>query len=631
MKRVLPLFLIVSLLACFCLQFSAAAEDPGYTITDYHFEGTLQANNVMHVRETLDVDFNEPSHGIIRSVSNIITFDTSLYGGDAVYRYKAEIENLSVKGAPFTKSDTTDYTNIRIGDKNRTVTGRQQYIITYNYVMPDDRLTDYDFIFYSVLGSEVTAQVEHFSFYVTFEKPLPDDTVQNFRLFSGRFGSIYNTRDVVYTADASHAEGEAASLRPGDAITLFAPIEGVYFVNARKPSVIPGMLFSALSIALGLFYLFKALLTPHDRTRATAVEFYPPAGISSAEAGYILSGNVTDTIMLSLIPYWAGKGYLTVEESEGEKIFLTLTKVTDLPASAPEYERTLFNAMFKPGVRDTFVCETDSGYSFVTQLDKAKNQLAGLFKGERALLQNVRTAKIAVIAVNLAYFLLLTFCGAISLVDNATCGLYSLFTLGTIGSWSVRRNCKFRRNAGETVVFAIVSILLIVIAAFGSYVCASEDCLFPPAVIFASFVPVALFNLFAGRMICQTAYSRSVTEKLEGFRNFIKTAELSRLNLLMHDNPVYYYDIVPYAMAFDLMDSWAGHFETFTPEQPYWYYCNMHSWDYHHMKTAMFSGLSRPVSHTRSTHAASSSSSSSSGGGGGYSGGGGGGGGVSRW
>ncbi|MBQ7486825.1 MAG: hypothetical protein IJT77_04995, partial [Clostridia bacterium] len=94
MKRVLPLFLIVSLLACFCLQFSAAAEDLGYTITDYHFEGTLQANNVMQVRETLDVDFNEPSHGIIRSVSNIITFDTSLYGGDAVYRYKAEIENL---------------------------------------------------------------------------------------------------------------------------------------------------------------------------------------------------------------------------------------------------------------------------------------------------------------------------------------------------------------------------------------------------------------------------------------------------------------------------------------------------------------------------------------------------------
>ena len=631
------LFLLPLLLLC-CMLSAAAAEDPGYTIRDYHFEGLLQPDNVMQVQETLVVDFAEPSHGIIRNISNIITFDTSLYGGTDTNHYKAKVERLSVDGAPFSLSGSTDYTEVRIGDKKKEVTGQQQYMISYNYAMPDDRISDYDILFYSVLGSEVTAKVDHFSFNVTFQKPLPDEAVENFSLFSGRFGNIYNTRDVVYTIDANHVEGEVSGLQPGDAVTLFAPVPGSYFEGARKPSAIPGMLFAALSIALGLSALLKALFTHHEKVEPV-VGFYPPEGMSSAEAGYILSGKATDSVILSLVPYWAGKGFLTAEESQAQTgkfvkhdtIALTLTKMSDLPVSAPQHEKTLFDAIFTPGVRDTFVCETDSTYSFVQKLDEARSQLAALFSGDRALLKNVEPAWISVITVNIAYFLLLTFCGAISPLENVLYGLYSLFPLGTLGILSVSRGCKPKKNIGGTILFVIGAVFLLGISGGTSYICAFEDCLLPPKVILAAFTAVALFNLFVGRMICPSDYKLSVAGQLEGFREFIKSADASRIQLLFHDNPVYYYDIMPYAMAFDLMDEWSCHFETYDMEPPYWYYGYMGRWNHRYMHRAMHEGLRNPVSHTRSEHASSSSSSSSHGGGGGYSGGGGGGGGVSRW
>ena len=46
-----------------------------------------------------------------------------------------------------------------------------------------------------------------------------------------------------------------------------------------------------------------------------------------------------------------------------------------------------------------------------------------------------------------------------------------------------------------------------------------------------------------------------------GFRNFIETAEVDKINELVEENPSYFYDILPYAYVFKLTDKWVKKFE----------------------------------------------------------------------
>ena len=109
--------------------------------------------------------------------------------------------------------------------------------------------------------------------------------------------------------------------------------------------------------------------------------------------------------------------------------------------------------------------------------------------------------------------------------------------------------------------------------------------------------------------------------KLEGFKEFLETAEKEKLEALVHDNPTYFYDILPYAYVLGVSDTWMKKFETISLEAPDWYYGS------HAFTVATFSTFMSSAMATASTSMSSSPSSS----GGGSSGGGSGGGGGGSW
>jgi uncharacterized membrane protein YgcG len=127
------------------------------------------------------------------------------------------------------------------------------------------------------------------------------------------------------------------------------------------------------------------------------------------------------------------------------------------------------------------------------------------------------------------------------------------------------------------------------------------------------------------------AYSDTL-DQLTGFRDFILNAEKDRLELLLKDNPQYYYDVLPYANVLGVSDIWMHKFDSLKVEPPYWYYSNRpfnillfnshFRSSMNHISTTM---VSRPAPQ------GSSGGGFGGGGGGGFSGGGfGGGGGHSR-
>jgi uncharacterized membrane protein YgcG len=143
----------------------------------------------------------------------------------------------------------------------------------------------------------------------------------------------------------------------------------------------------------------------------------------------------------------------------------------------------------------------------------------------------------------------------------------------------------------------------------------------------------------------KTEYYTHMLGRIRGFANFIKTAELDRIKMLVDENPAYFFDILPYAWAMGLTSEWAEKFDRLGlgARPPQWYsgYDPGMAFTYMFMANSI-SRSSRGIEAAMArSQAASRASSRGSGGGfsggggfssgGGFSGGGFGGGGGGRW
>ena len=65
----------------------------------------------------------------------------------------------------------------------------------------------------------------------------------------------------------------------------------------------------------------------------------------------------------------------------------------------------------------------------------------------------------------------------------------------------------------------------------------------------------------------KTEYGEKITAQVQGFRNFLITAEKSKLEALVSENPNYFYSILPYTYALNVSKKWIKKFENIpTPE-----------------------------------------------------------------
>ena len=130
----------------------------------------------------------------------------------------------------------------------------------------------------------------------------------------------------------------------------------------------------------------------------------------------------------------------------------------------------------------------------------------------------------------------------------------------------------------------------------------------------------------------RTDLGTSYLGKIIGLKHFIEVAEKDRLEMLVHDDPTYFYKILPYAYVLNVSDVWSKKFESIAIEQPSWY-----AGPNTHFNTFLFmNSFNRTLSSmnqvmTTIPQRSGSGGGGFSGGGGGFSGGGFGGGGGGSW
>jgi uncharacterized membrane protein YgcG len=633
MKKYL-LFPLILVLACVVLLIptTAKAAVDDYTLfKNYDVNIVVQENNVLDVTETMTAYFDPGTyhHGIIREIPARLEMNTD----EGYKKYNIVVSDISVPGYQTKITRDNNYVNIRIGDPDTYASGEVKYTIKYKYDIGDDKIKAFDFLYFNIIGTEWNADIEKATFTVTLPKSFDASKVWT---YAGARGA---TRDVDFRVDGNVITGAALEpLGRYEGITLEVRLPEGYFTGVRTapPFELALYIFMGVLVILA-FILF--LLFGIDKKVYPTVEFYAPDHLTSAEVGYIIDGNVDNKDVVSLIIYWADKGCLRIEEPK--KGDITLIKLKDIPADSKKYEASLFYGLFRGGDR----VRIDSlKTTFYTTMQAVKAELADSFSNEK---RRVFTKKSMKAQGWVSFFTALPFAATIFyaiynntyefMVSGIMAAVALIIVLPAIFSVvSLLRN--WRSTPHEKRVGKLIWRLILLALVFFVYWLVSQVFEMPGGLAWAGMIATLLIAWVSVFIRKRTDIGAEWTGKLIGLQNFIEKAEKDRIELLVQENPSYFYNILPFAYVLGVTEKWAKNFEQIglQPEPPGWYsgYYGMNMFSTFMFMNAMnhsLNSMSTTMVSKPAPQGGGSGGSFGGFGGGGFSGGGFGGGGGGSW
>ncbi len=382
-----------------------------------------------------------------------------------------------------------------------------------------------------------------------------------------------------------------------------------------------------------------------QKTIVPTIEYYPPDELNPAEVGYIIDGKADSKDLTALIYYWASHGHLSIEMTGKTKY--TLHKLSDLDERHRNYETMMFNRLWSLGGSDGTVTSNQLTDRFYSTLNKSTQLLIKSFEAPDWQLENsarkktARTVTMAAIATAAAVPLL---AGLLSKVDSGTefaAAFFAVISLLAVCGIANSKRSGHTKKSGA--IRLIINIVLVVVSAIASVIfavlCGGVAIGIVPALMLAAGTCAAL--AIVPNIRRTTDFGVYILGRCQGFKQFLKTAEKSRLEMLLEENPEYYYDILPYAQVLGVSSIWEDKFKGLETPPPAWFYgADVNTTTARYL---MMRNMDTANTVMRSVPASTSSGSGSgrggfggfSGGGGsfggGFSGGGGGGGGGGGW
>ena len=282
-------------------------------------------------------------------------------------------------------------------------------------------------------------------------------------------------------------------------LTMNITLPDNYFVGGTYNYGIFSLLICLITIgiSIGSVISWKKYNT-NSTKRIETVEFYTPDDLDSAQVGYIYGENNIKKLTVSLIVSLAGKGYISIEELEKKKYnIINIGKDKNGLKKLSITEQLVYQELFKNG--DFNFLSEDSSFPKV-------------FEKISACLNNTIEKKI----------------------NNS--------------------NTKRIMNVISSIL--VVSIILWMV----SYLFIKDlDPRFEILYII-SFISIFVTGFVSIFMNMKTDYGQIISAKVRGFRNYLITVEKEQLDILVQENPNYFYDILPYTYVLNISDKWINIF-----------------------------------------------------------------------
>src|SRR5947208_2333057 len=285
----LPAALLAATLVA--LQAVPVAADEGWTIDAFDVDISIHQDAIMAVRETLQVDFGTQSHhGIFRDIPVVYEWDRDSH---RVYDLTVDaVTDGAGRNWPYVVSENGADKEIKIGDPNKTLSGRQTYVIAYTVAGALNGFADHDELYWNVTGQQWAVPITEAGALLLF-----------------LLGAAWVARMVWRRGrDMEYATAYYLTKDPTERVR------------------------------------------PLFRPEAVVPEYQPPDNLRPAQLGLILDESADTKDVTATIVDLAVRGYLTIKEVKNGKHDWELVQIKDQTGLLP-YEAAIFNGLFDGKVK----------------------------------------------------------------------------------------------------------------------------------------------------------------------------------------------------------------------------------------------------------------------------------------
>lgn len=576
------LVLVVSVLGA-----RATGQGLNWDIDSFDVEIDVQPDASMLVHERIVADFSrEAHHGIFRE----IPYKYRRSGSSFTLR----LDNVSVEDGdghhrPWSARREGGSLKLRIGSPDRTVGGKQVYEISYRVERGLLSFDSHDELYWNAIGTEWPVPIAEASCTVRLPVGVDADSIRA-QSYVGAFGSSNPGPDAQIAGRTVSFEVDR-SLRAWQGMTVvvgWAPgaiqfpslaARAGWFVRDNGIVVVP------LVTAPLLWLVWWVWGRDRGSPGSVVVQYDAPEGLTPLEVGTLIDERADTRDVTAALVGLAVRGYLKIDASEASGLGsvktkdVTLVKLRDGDEKLTSAERMILSKVF---AESKTVKMSELEHKFYAYLPHIRQRVYG------------------------------------ALVER---GYFASSPAGVRGAWLV-----------VGALWAIGWIGLAVLVVKGGDL--------PPAPwIIAAVLGAPQMLVVAPFMPRRTAKGRRALEAVQGLEEYIMRAERTELEerAAKEGFQPHFERVLPYALAFGLVEQWGDKFEgLFTPE-PEWYAgpsglpLTTSLWAMQLGRTTSSMGTAMTSLPRSSGGGGSSFGGGGSGFSGGFSGGGGGGGGGGAW
>ena len=567
------IFVLVALSFIFFSNNTYARTDvTDWYIKDFQSEIVVDKDSTLLITEKITADCGNATgkHGIFR------TLPTVLRKAEKIISMPIELVSITdFSGKKLQYSTQTDYTNKtltwKIGDPNVTVTGENDYLITYkvkNVINFDN--PDFDELYWNLNGNFWDLESDNFTGKIIFPKEVTKNNTKVDYYVGALNSKSKDGASYDWTSDNTLQFKANKTLLVGEGITasitfpknIFTPYAPTFL---EKYALYLWLIIPLIAFIVSFKFWEKYGKDPASKKTIIA-EFDIPEKLSPLELGTLYTnGNLKTEFITAAIVNLAVKKIIKIEEVE-KTGFLALGK---------DYKLTVLD----------------------------RNEVAMLSNAEQTLFEGIFSGK-----------------NEIALSDLKNKFYQNIPAIKKVTLEKLEEK-KLIEKSGLTfqIIFLIAGFLL----AFATFFLASYSLLSLPAMI----LTVLIVFIFAIFMPKRTPVGAEVYWKTQGFKLYMETAEKYREQFNEKEN--IFEKLLPYAIMFGMTKLWIKKMKEIYGED---YFNSYHPMWFIGGSMANFDADSFAAHiDSLSSAMASNVSSGSGSGGGGFSGGGGGGGGGGGW
>ncbi len=491
----------------FALISSYTLFSQGYYIQNYNVDMVLQEDGSLDIVEEITVFFEEKRQGIIRDIPYQYKWEGN--------NIKIDITDINIPGYKSQISNGKGNKSIRIGTKGKFILGEHLYQIRYSVKGQITAYEDFLELYWNPIPEDWDTRIESYEYQLKFSTPL-DLQFEDYRVWSGKQNSADNSATIQYVDNTLRGRGTSplkanqgvtiAVKLPSDYVTVSLIAESAQSTQKKKRPINNDPWTWAISALafLGLWSLRQKIDGNSEEEKTIQLEHYPPDDMSAAQVGYFIDHKANARDIMSLIPQWGAEGLIELKKLEDDTLII---KKQSLPAELPEYEHTLFNAIFKQSDR---VNLSLLKYHLATDLYKAQMQLSK---------------------------------------ENKQSDLYDSTSVQYLHSWITLI------GALAFTLFGILSIIFWMTIVLGA------------SFILLGILLVIIYFSEAKH----SAVGSRIKNHLLGLEQFLKNHDGSEYPMLMKNDPRYFDKMFPYAVALGIDTKFLERFSEQVDYDPQWY------------------------------------------------------------